>query len=59
MKEELIKELVANSKFTNRINLQYQHKIEQLQKETTQYKNEIADLQRQLLTSKDPPKIEM
>ena len=48
MKEELIKELVANSKFTNRINLQYQHRIESLQKETAQNKQEISDLQHQL-----------
>jgi hypothetical protein len=59
MKEELIKELVANSKFTNRINLQYQHKIETLQKETNLYKNEIADLQRQLSANRDPSKIEL
>jgi hypothetical protein len=66
MKEELIKELVANSKFTNRINIQYQHKIESLNKEINQYKNEISDLQLQLLnqnqsnliTSRDPSKIE-
>jgi hypothetical protein len=48
MKEELIKELVANSKFTNRINIQYQHKIEGLQKEITQYKSDIYDLQSQV-----------
>ena len=59
MKEELIKELVANSKFTNRINLQYQHKIETLTKETAQYKSEIAELQRQQLTGKDPTKVEV
>lgn len=67
MKEELIKELVANSKFTNRINLQYQQKMELLQKENTQLKAEIDDLQSNLLqlqqlsptSSKDPSKIEM
>jgi hypothetical protein len=48
MKEELIKELVANSKFTNRINIQYQHKIEALQKEILQYKCDITDLQSQV-----------
>ena len=62
MKEELIKELVANSKFTNRINIQYQHKIDCLNKEITQYKVEITDLQSQLqnpsnlITSRDPTK---
>ena len=49
MKEELIKELVANSKFTNRINLQYQQRIELLQKEKTQLTDEINDLKSQLL----------
>jgi ribosomal protein L29 len=49
MKEELIKELVANSKFTNRINLQYQQRIELLQKEKTQLNDEINDLKSQLL----------
>ena len=66
MKEELIKELVANSKFTNRINIQYQHKIESLNKEINQYKSEISELQLQLqnqnqsnlITSRDPSKIE-
>ena len=65
MKEELIKELVANSKFTNRINIQYQHKIDSLNKEITQYKAEISDLQFQLqnqpnqpITFRDPSKIE-
>lgn len=48
MKEELIKELVASSKLTNRINLQYQQKIEILQKENTQLKNEIEEIQRSL-----------
>ena len=48
MKEELIKELVANSKFTNRINIQYQHKIEALQKEIVLYKEEIGDLHTQI-----------
>lgn len=48
MKEELIKELVANSKFTNRINLQYQHEIETLKKELVQYKNEVIELKNQL-----------
>ena len=47
MKEELIKELVANSKFTNRINLQYQHKIESLQKEAHQHTELIEQLQQQ------------
>lgn len=46
MKEELIKELVANSKLTNRINLQYQQKMEILQKENVQLKAEIDELQR-------------
>ena len=65
MKEELIKELVANSKFTNRINIQYQHKIDSLNKEIAQYKAEISDLQFQLqnqpnqpITSRDSSKIE-
>ncbi len=48
MKEELIKELVANSKFTNRINQQYQHKIDQLEKESNRYKNEISELEHRL-----------
>lgn len=48
MKEELIKELVANSKFTNRINLQYQQKMEIMQKENNQLKAEIEELQIQL-----------
>ncbi len=48
MKEELIKELVANSKFTNRINQQYQHKIESLEKEALRYKSEIGELQQQI-----------
>ena len=48
MKEELIKELVASSKLTNRINLQYQQKIEILQKENTQLKSEIEEIQRSL-----------
>lgn len=48
MKEELIKELVANSKLTNRLNIQYQHKIDSLNKEINQYKNDISDLQSQL-----------
>lgn len=48
MKEELIKELVANSKLTNRFNLQYKQKVELLEKEIAQYKNEIGDLQRQI-----------
>ena len=48
MKEEHIKELVANSKFTNRINLQYQQKIELLQKENVQLKAEVDELQRSL-----------
>ena len=50
MKEELIKELVANSKFTNRVNLQYQQKIEFLQKEKNQYCDEINDLKSQILS---------
>jgi chromosome segregation ATPase len=45
MKEELIKELVANSKMTNRINQQYQHQIELLQKECNQLKHEILEIQ--------------
>lgn len=48
MKEELIKELVANSKLTNRINLEYKQKIELFEKEINQYKMEINDLQRQI-----------
>lgn len=65
MKEELIRELVANSKTTNRINIEYRHKIESLNKEIAQYKTELAELQNQLqqqtglITSKDPSKIEM
>ena len=58
MKEELIKELVANSKFTNRINLQYQHNIEALQKEANVHKNEISELRKQLLVNRDPSKTE-
>lgn len=58
MKEELIKELVANSKFTNRINLQYQHNIESLQKEANVYKNDISELRKQLLAVRDPSKTE-
>ena len=57
MKEELIRELVANSKFTNKMNTQYQLKIESLEKEVNKYKAEIADLQRQLI-GKDLGKIE-
>jgi kinesin family member 27 len=41
MKEELIKELVANSKFTNRLNLQYQHQIGILKKEIERLKVEL------------------
>lgn len=48
MKEELIKELVANSKFTNRINLQYQHKIESLQREAHEHTELIEQLQQQV-----------
>jgi len=48
MKEELIKELVANSKFTNRINLQYQHEIETLKKELANYRNEVVELKNQM-----------
>lgn len=68
MKEELIKELVANSKFTNRINLQYQQKMELLQKENSQLRAEIDELQRAVAQtvgstlpagSKEPSKIEM
>ena len=64
MKEELIRELVANSKTTNRINIEYRHKIDSLTKEIVQYKSEISELQNQLqqqtglITSKDPSKIE-
>lgn len=47
MKEELIKELVANSKITNRLNVQLKQKIELMEKEINQYKLEIVDLQRQ------------
>lgn len=42
MKEELIKELVANSKFTNRINSQYEHKIETLERECNHLRAEIS-----------------
>ena len=48
MKEELIKELVANSKFTNRINQQYEHTIETLKKEALRYQQEIDDLTQRL-----------
>ena len=48
MKEELIKELVANSKFTNRINLQYQHKIESLQRDAHEHTELIEQLQQQV-----------
>ena len=58
MKEELIRELVANSKFTNKMNTQYQLKIESLEKEVNKNKTEITDLQRQLL-GKDLGKIEL
>lgn len=54
MKEELIKELVANSKLTNRINLQYQQKLDILQKENMQLKAEIEELQRSGLTTGNP-----
>ena len=49
MKEELIKELVASSKFTNRVNFQYQQKIELLQKEKSQYADEVNELKSQLM----------
>ncbi len=61
MKEELIKELVANSKFTNRINQQYEHTIESLKKEALRHQQEIEDLSNRLAqtnlasTVKDPP----
>lgn len=47
MKEELIKELVANSKITNRLNVQLKQKIELMEKEIIQYKSEMSDLHRQ------------
>lgn len=50
MKEELIKELVANSKITNRLNVQLKQKIELMEREINQYKTEIVDLQRQAQT---------
>lgn len=55
MKEELIKELVANSKLANRINYEYQHRIENLQKECAQAKNELQEMQQlmQQLSTKD------
>lgn len=64
MKEELIKELVANSKFTNRINLQYQQKIELLEKENIQLKADIDEMQRNIhrlspTIGKDATKVEM
>jgi cell division protein FtsB len=67
MKEDLIKELVANSKFTNRINLQYQQKMELLEKENTRLKAELNELQTNLqqyqrlspTSSKDPSKVEL
>ncbi len=48
MKEELIKELVSNSKLANRINVEYQHRIDNLQKEANQAKIELADTQKLL-----------
>ena len=60
MKEELIKELVANSKFTNRINLQYQHKIESQQKEIDHLKSEIGDVHHKLTgNNRDMSKTEL
>ena len=46
MKEELIKELVVSSKSAHRTNVQYQHKIESLQKEANLAKAELAEMQR-------------
>ena len=48
MKEELIKELVASSKLTNRINIQYQQKMDLLTKENAQLKSEIEELHKNL-----------
>jgi hypothetical protein len=48
MKEELIKELVASSKSAHRVNVQYQHKIDTLQKEANLAKNELGEMQRAL-----------
>lgn len=48
MKDEVIKDLVASKKLINRINLEYQQKIEILQKENTQLKSEIEEMQRSL-----------
>lgn len=48
MKEELIKELVASSKLTNRINIQYQQKMDLLAKENAQLKSEIEELHKNL-----------
>lgn len=45
MKEELIKELVSNSKLANRMNAEYQRRIENLQKEANQAKAELVDMQ--------------
>ncbi len=55
MKEELIKELVANSKLTNRVNVEYQHRIETLQKEANLAKTELNEMQNFIpqLTLKD------
>jgi hypothetical protein len=48
MKEELIKELVANSKFAHRVNVEYQQRIENLQREASLAKAELADMQTSL-----------
>lgn len=55
MKEELIKELVASSKSAHRVNVQYQHRIDNLQKEANLAKSELAEMQRALqqFSSKD------
>lgn len=45
MKEELIKELVSNSKLANRMNAEYQRRIENLQKEANQAKSELVEMQ--------------
>jgi hypothetical protein len=45
MKEELIKELVANSKFSNRVNVEYQQRIESLQKDLNLARAELVDMQ--------------
>lgn len=48
MKEELIKELVASSKLTNRINIQYQQKMDLLAKENAQLKSEIEEVHKNM-----------